>query len=102
MFNLVIGFFFIFSVFGTLKMPVLDDTLLLLMGISSATFTTLKALQANALPQGKTLQVQPPAPDVRNLPVTPPAAVDQATASTRPPDDLVVKDEGAHVQLSLG
>jgi hypothetical protein len=100
MFNLVIGFFFIFNVFGTLKMPVLSDTLLLLMGLSSATFTTLKALQANAPAlQGKTA-VQPPAPAGPTPPVTPPAPVDKAVA--RPPDDLVVKDEGAYIQLSLG
>jgi hypothetical protein len=103
MFNLVIGFFFIFKVFGTLKMPVLSDTLLLLMGLSSATFTTLKALQANApvLP-GKTVPVPPLAPDGRSPQVTPPAPVNKAVAGAPPPDDLVVKDEGAHVELSLG
>ncbi|MBD0257089.1 MAG: hypothetical protein ICV83_15335 [Cytophagales bacterium] len=95
MFNLVVGFFFIFKVFGTLRMPVLNDTLLLLMGLSSATFTTLKALQVNApVVPGNTLPVQPPG--------TPPAPVDGGLAGARPPDDLVVKDEGAHVELSLG
>jgi|GEM_PF-3658269 len=103
MFNLVIGFFFIFKVFGTLKMPVLNDTLLLLMGISSATFTTLKALQVNApVLSGKMLPGQPAAPDHRSPPVTPPAPVGQVIAGGKQPDDLVVKDEGAHVALSLG
>lgn len=101
MFNLVIGFFFLFKMFGTLRMPVLSDTLLLLMGLSLATFTTLKALQAGApAGPGQTLPGPPPAPDRPDAQGTPPVPVGKGGAT--PPDDLVVKDEGAHVQLSLG
>jgi hypothetical protein len=102
MFNLVVGFFFIFNVFGTLQMPVLSDTLLLLMGLSSATFTTLKALQANASAPRKNAARATAGPRRPSVQVTRRPRSIKLVAGAPPPDDLVVKDEGAHVQLSLG
>lgn len=48
-FNCVIGAFFIYKTIGELKMPVLSDTILALLGISSATYTGIKAIAANSL-----------------------------------------------------
>ncbi|MFI5149713.1 MAG: hypothetical protein ACHQRM_08260 [Bacteroidia bacterium] len=47
-FNLVIGAFFIYKTVGELKMPVLNETVLALLGISSATYATIKAISAKA------------------------------------------------------
>ena len=46
-FNCVIGAFFIYKTIGELKMPVLSDTILALLGISSATYTGIKAIASN-------------------------------------------------------
>ncbi|HXC05208.1 MAG TPA: hypothetical protein VNZ86_10685, partial [Bacteroidia bacterium] len=48
-FNVVIGAFFIYKTVGELKMPVLNETVLALLGISSATYATLKAISTKSL-----------------------------------------------------
>ncbi|MCW3104202.1 MAG: hypothetical protein JWO09_2642 [Bacteroidetes bacterium] len=47
-FNLVVGVFFLYNVFSELKMPVLNETILTLLGISSATYASLKAIQVKS------------------------------------------------------
>lgn len=47
-FNLVVGVFFLYNVFSELKMPVLSETILTLLGISSATYASLKAIQVKS------------------------------------------------------
>lgn len=42
-FNLILGVFFVIEVFTKLKMPDFDNNLLILMGISNGTYTSLKA-----------------------------------------------------------
>lgn len=47
-FNLAVGVFFLYNVFSELKMPVLNETILTLLGISSATYASLKAIQVKS------------------------------------------------------
>ncbi|MCW3102325.1 MAG: hypothetical protein JWO09_765 [Bacteroidetes bacterium] len=48
-FNVVVGAFFIYRTISELKMPVLNETILVLLGISSATYTGLKAITSKNL-----------------------------------------------------
>ena len=48
-FNVVVGAFFIYRTISELKMPVLNETILVLLGISSATYTGLKAITSTNL-----------------------------------------------------
>lgn len=64
MFNLVVGVFFIFRVLSELTMPVLDSTLLTLLGISSLTYASVKAVKNTGTPA--------PAPQPSDTPPTPP------------------------------
>lgn len=48
-FNCVIGAFFIYKTVNELKMPVLSETVLALLGISSATYTAMKAISGTNL-----------------------------------------------------
>lgn len=50
MFNLVVGVFFIYRVLAELTMPVLDPTLLTLLGISSLTYASVKAVKNTPTP----------------------------------------------------
>ena len=46
LFTIVIGMFYVVNVLENYKMPVLSETVLILMGISSATYATLKTVES--------------------------------------------------------
>jgi hypothetical protein len=61
-FNFILGLFFINQVFTKLEMPVFDDNLLILMGLSNVTYAGLKANE-NKMPSNPPVPPQnPPAP----------------------------------------
>ncbi len=59
-FNAVIGAFFIYKTIGELKMPVLNETVLSLLGISSATYAAIKAIDSKNLLKNALTPTEPP------------------------------------------
>jgi hypothetical protein len=48
LFTLVIGWFYIVTVWENYKMPVLSETVLILMGLSAATYASMKATESKS------------------------------------------------------
>lgn len=73
-FNFILGLFFINQVFTKLEMPVFDDNLLILMGLSNVTYAGLKVNENKMPPNPPTPPQDPPPPSQDpQTPVVPPA-----------------------------
>ena len=59
-FNAVIGAFFIYKTIDELKMPILNETVLSLLGISSATYAAIKAIDSKNLLKNAITPTEPP------------------------------------------
>jgi hypothetical protein len=59
-FNVVIGVFFIYKTIDELKMPILNETVLSLLGISSATYAAIKAIDSKNLLKSAPAPTDPP------------------------------------------